>query len=64
MKSIHNIKNIKIYFSKGAVDQYNCIYVKPQTGSSQYTFNIVYDQVRNMDRILSFEYDEKQYDGN
>ena len=34
-----------IIFSKGAVDQYNCIYVKPQTGSSSYSFNIMYDQV-------------------
>jgi len=33
-----------IIFSKGAVDQYNCIYVKPQTGATQYTFNIMYDQ--------------------
>jgi len=33
-----------IIFSKGAVDQYNCIYVKPQTGSISYTFNILYDQ--------------------
>ena len=37
--------NLVLNFSKGAVDQYNCIYVKPQTGSSQYTFNIFYDQV-------------------
>ena len=35
-----------IIFSKGAVDQYNCIYVKPQTGSIAYSFNILYDQVR------------------
>ena len=34
-----------IIFSKGAVDQYNCIYVKPQTGSSAYSFNILYNQV-------------------
>jgi hypothetical protein len=34
-----------IIFSKGAVDQYNCIYVKPQTGSIAYSFNILYDQV-------------------
>ena len=34
-----------IIFSKGAVDQYDCIYVKPQTGSIAYTFNILYDQV-------------------
>ena len=34
-----------IIFSKGAVDQYNCIYVKPQTGSASYSFNIMYDQV-------------------
>lgn len=33
-----------IIFSKGAVDQYNCIYVKPQTGSTSYSFNIMYDQ--------------------
>jgi len=33
-----------IIFSKGAVDQYNCIYVKPQTGATQYTFKIMYDQ--------------------
>jgi len=33
-----------IIFSKGAVDQYNCIYVKPQTGSSAYSFNILYNQ--------------------
>lgn len=33
-----------IIFSKGAVDQYNCIYVKPQTGAAQYSFNIMYDQ--------------------
>ena len=35
-----------IIFSKGAVDQYNCIYVKPQTGASAYSFNIMYNQVR------------------
>jgi hypothetical protein len=33
-----------IIFSKGAVDQYNCIYVKPQTGAKAYSFNIMYDQ--------------------
>lgn len=33
-----------IIFSKGAIDQYNCIYVKPQTGSRAYSFNIMYDQ--------------------
>jgi len=33
-----------IIFSKGAIDQYNCIYVKPQTGSTSYSFNIMYDQ--------------------
>lgn len=33
-----------IIFSKGAVDQYNCIYVKPQTGATTYSFNIMYDQ--------------------
>ena len=36
-----------IIFSKGAIDQYNCIYVKPQTGSRAYSFNIMYDQVRD-----------------
>ena len=36
-----------IIFSKGAIDQYNCIYVKPQTGSRAYSFNIMYDQVRS-----------------
>ena len=34
-----------IIFSKGAVDQYNCIYVKPQTGATAYSFNIMYNQV-------------------
>jgi len=33
-----------IIFSKGAVDRYNCIYVKPQTGQSTYKFDIMYDQ--------------------
>lgn len=33
-----------IIFSKGAVDRYNCIYVKPQTGFSSYKFDIMYDQ--------------------
>jgi len=33
-----------IIFSKGAVDQYNCIYVKPQTGATSYSFKIMYDQ--------------------
>eukprot|EP00093_Oithona_nana_P005768 05768.XXX_46130_42144_1 [CDS] Oithona nana genome sequencing. len=33
-----------IIFSKGAVDRYNCIYVKPQTGLSKYKFDIMYDQ--------------------
>jgi len=33
-----------IIFSKGAVDQYNCIYVKPQTGANAYSFNIMYNQ--------------------
>lgn len=33
-----------IIFSKGAVDRYNCIYVKPQTGLSNYKFDIMYDQ--------------------
>ena len=32
-----------IVFSKGAVDKYNCIYVKPQTGQSQYRFDIHYN---------------------
>ena len=36
-----------IIFSKGAIDQYNCIYVKPQTGSRAYSFKIMYDQVRS-----------------
>ena len=34
-----------VYGWQGAVDQYNCIYVKPQTGAAQYSFNIMYDQV-------------------
>ena len=29
---------------QGAVDRYNCIYVKPQTGQSTYKFDIMYDQ--------------------
>lgn len=33
-----------IIFSKGAVNQYNCIYVKPQTGSITYSFNILYNK--------------------
>jgi len=33
-----------IVFSKGAVDQYNCIYVTPQTGQTVYKFDIMYDQ--------------------
>jgi len=33
-----------IVFSKGAVDQYNCIYVTPQTGRSEYKFDILYNQ--------------------
>ena len=37
-----------IIFSKGAVDQYNCIYVKPQTGATAYSFNIMYNQVTSM----------------
>jgi hypothetical protein len=41
-----------IIFSKGAVDQYNCIYVKPQTGSVAYSFNILYDQVRILFQVL------------
>ena len=28
----------------GAVDQYNCIYVTPQTGQTVYKFDIMYDQ--------------------
>ncbi|TRY67115.1 hypothetical protein TCAL_05870 [Tigriopus californicus] len=32
-----------IVFSKGAVDRYDCIYVKPQTGFNQYKFDIMYD---------------------
>ena len=32
-----------IVFSKGAVDRYNCIYVKPQTGLQRYKFDIMYD---------------------
>jgi len=35
-----------IIFSKGAIDQYNCIYVKPQTGSVIYSFNIMYNKVK------------------
>ena len=31
-------------FFQGAVDRYNCIYVKPQTGQSSYKFDIMYDQ--------------------
>ena len=42
-----------IIFSKGAVDQYNCIYVKPQTGATTYSFNIMYDQVSGEDLWLS-----------
>ena len=26
------------------MDRYNCIYVKPQTGQSNYKFDIMYDQ--------------------
>jgi len=37
-----------IIFSKGAVNQYNCIYVKPQTGSITYSFNILYNKVRKI----------------
>ena len=29
---------------QGAVDQYNCIYVTPQTGRAQYKFDILYNQ--------------------
>ncbi len=32
-----------IVFSKGAVDRYDCIYVKPQTGLQTYKFDIMYD---------------------
>ena len=31
-------------YPQGAVDRYNCIYVKPQTGQSTYKFDIMYDQ--------------------
>ena len=31
-----------IIFSKGAVDQYNCIYVKPQTRACAYSFNTMF----------------------
>ena len=33
-----------IIYSKGAVDRYNCIHVKQQTGLSSYKFDIMYDQ--------------------
>ena len=33
-----------IFLPQGAVDRYNCIYVKPQTGLANYRFNIMYDQ--------------------
>jgi hypothetical protein len=46
-----------IIFSKGAVDQYNCIYVKPQTGSVAYSFNILYDQVRILFRSYCIHWD-------
>jgi hypothetical protein len=29
---------------QGAVDQYECIYVKPQTGLTKYKFEILYDR--------------------
>lgn len=45
-----------IIFSKGAVDQYNCIYVKPQTGASAYSFNIMYNQVRGRSIHLAGPY--------
>ena len=41
-----------IIFSKGAIDQYNCIYVKPQTGSRAYSFNIMYDQVNLISNLI------------
>jgi hypothetical protein len=43
-----------IIFSKGAVDQYNCIYVKPQTGSVAYSFNILYDQVLDFTQYILY----------
>ena len=30
-------------FLQGAVDRYDCIYVKPQTGRSNYKFDIMYN---------------------
>ena len=30
-------------FVQGAVDRYDCIYVKPQTGRSNYKFDIMYN---------------------
>ena len=42
-----------IIFSKGAIDQYNCIYVKPQTGSGAYSFNIMYDQVEKIAPLVT-----------
>ena len=43
-----------IIFSKGAVDQYNCIYVKPQTGATTYSFNIMYNQVKRYRGALAW----------
>ena len=40
LKSFHDIFS----YPQGAVDRYNCIYVKPQTGQSTYKFDIMYDQ--------------------
>ena len=31
------------FFLQGAVDRYDCIYVKPQTGRSNYKFDIMYN---------------------
>jgi hypothetical protein len=39
----HNIDPL-VSLSQGAVDQYDCIYVKPQTGLSKYKFEIQYDR--------------------
>merc|ERR1711962_918787 len=41
-----------IIFSKGAVNQYNCIYVKPQTGSITYSFNILYNMLKEYPNTL------------
>eukprot|EP00096_Caligus_rogercresseyi_P009471 TRINITY_DN3228_c0_g1_i1.p1 TRINITY_DN3228_c0_g1~~TRINITY_DN3228_c0_g1_i1.p1 ORF type:complete len:702 (-),score=181.59 TRINITY_DN3228_c0_g1_i1:772-2877(-) len=32
-----------LVFSKGALDRYNCIYVQPHSGQSNYRFKIMYD---------------------